>query len=285
MSKLGPVDVLIADSVTRLGSDARGRVAIAASHGGIYSVHLAMRQGVCALIVCDAGVGLEGAGIAGLDFAQRFAVPCATIDHGSARIGDGADCARRGVISFANRRAVELGVRIGMPAMNAARTMTQLQNLPSPDPGQLPIEARSVVTDFPIGHPVILIDSASLVTEEDGLAIVITGSHGGLLGGRPETAIKYPVFAALYNDAGIGCDQAGISRLPALDARNIAAATVAADSARIGDARSSWDTGRISHVNKTAWSLNGRPGQSTQELANAISRSAQTMLQESHKAT
>ncbi|MBV8777342.1 MAG: hypothetical protein JO258_09120 [Alphaproteobacteria bacterium] len=68
-------------------------------------------------------------------------------------------------------------------------------------------------------------------------AIVVTGSHGGLLGGKPETALKYDVAGALYNDAGLGIDEAGVSRLPALDRRGIPAATVAASSARIGDAR------------------------------------------------
>ena len=47
------------------------------------------------------------------------------------------------------------------------------------------------------------------------------GSHGALLGGKPETAIKIPVFAALYNDADFGIDDAGIARLPVLEARGI----------------------------------------------------------------
>lgn len=283
MNKPGPVDVLVVDSVTRLDRNAHGRVAIAASHGGRYSVHLALRQGVCALIVCDAGIGLERAGIAGLDLAQRFGVPCAATDGSSARIGDGVDCAQRGIISFANLCAVELGVRIGMPVTEAASTFARLWKVPSPDPGPLPIEARSAITGFLKDRPVVLIDSASLVTKKDRNAVVITGSHGGLLGSRPETAIKFPVFAALYNDAGVGCDRAGISRLPALDARDIAAATVAADSAQIGDAHSSWNTGRISHVNQVAWSLNGRPGQSVQELVTTINQSAQDLLPGSHK--
>ena len=37
-------------------------------------------------------------------------------------------------------------------------------------------------------------------------AIVVTGSHGGLLGGKPETALKYDALAALFNDAGIGIE-------------------------------------------------------------------------------
>ena len=77
----------------------------------------------------------------------------------------------------------------------------------------------------------------------------MTGSHGGLLGGKPETALKYPALAALFNDAGIGIDEAGVTRLQALDARGIAAATVAAASARIGDARSTFEDGIVSRVN------------------------------------
>jgi hypothetical protein len=68
------------------------------------------------------------------------------------------------------------------------------------------------------------------------------------------------VLGALYNDAGIGKDAAGVSRLPALDARGIAAATVAAASARIGDARSTYEDGVISRVNTRAASLGLREG-------------------------
>ena len=65
---------------------------------------------------------------------------------------------------------------------------------------------------------------------------------------------------ALYNDAGIGKDEAGVSRLPALDARGIAAATVSAASARIGDARSTYEDGIISRVNASAAALGLREG-------------------------
>src|SRR5262249_31189639 len=104
------------------------------------------------------------------------------------------------------------------------------------------------------------LDSASLVLPEHKHSIVITGSHGGLLGNRPETALKYDVLGALYNDAGIGKDAAGVSRLPALDARGIAAATVSAASARIGDARSTYEDGVVSRVNARAAALGLRAG-------------------------
>ncbi|KAF4988787.1 hypothetical protein F66182_16679 [Fusarium sp. NRRL 66182] len=41
---------------------------------------------------------------------------------------------------------------------------------------------------------------------------------------------------AFFNDAGFGADRAGVACLPILDSEGIAAATVAADSACIGDA-------------------------------------------------
>jgi autotransporter-associated beta strand protein len=116
------------------------------------------------------------------------------------------------------------------------------------------------------------LDSASLVLPEHKDAIVVTGSHGGLLGGRPETALKYDVLGALYNDAGIGIDEAGTSRLPALDARGIAAATVSAASARIGDARSTYQDGIISRVNARAASLGLREGISTRDFVAGLRR-------------
>jgi hypothetical protein len=110
------------------------------------------------------------------------------------------------------------------------------------------------------------------VLPEHRHSIVITGSHGGLLGGRPETALKYDVFGALYNDAGIGKDGAGTSRLPALDARGIAAATVSAASARIGDARSTYEDGVISRVNASAAALGLRDGISAREFVAGLRR-------------
>ena len=73
-------------------------------------------------------------------------------------------------------------------------------------------------------------------------------------------------LGALYNDAGIGKDAAGTSRLPALDVQGIAAATVSAASARIGDARSTYEDGIISRVNTRAASFGLREGISAREF-------------------
>jgi hypothetical protein len=116
------------------------------------------------------------------------------------------------------------------------------------------------------------LDSNSLVRPEDEGAIVVTGSHGALLGGKPETAIRVDAFAAVYNDAGGGIDEAGFSRLPVLDARGIAGATVHAHSARIGDARSTYDDGMISRINQAAERYGGRVGMSCRAFVAAMAR-------------
>lgn len=61
------------------------------------------------------------------------------------------------------------------------------------------------------------LDSASLVGPGDSGRIVITGSHGALIGGDPSRAIKAHARAAVFNDAGFGIDNIGVTRLPALE--------------------------------------------------------------------
>ena len=92
------------------------------------------------------------------------------------------------------------------------------------------------------------------------------------MGGRPETALKYDVSAAFYNDAGIGIDEAGVSRLPALDRRGIAAATVSAASARIGAARSTYEDGILSRVNARAAAFGLAPGMTTRTAIEILRR-------------
>jgi len=60
--------------------------------------------------------------------------------------------------------------------------------------------------------------------------------------------------------------------LPALDARGIAAATVSAASARIGDARSSYEDGIVSRINRRATELGLRKGVSSSEFVTALRR-------------
>src|SRR5438128_655667 len=233
--------IVTADSITRIADEAAGAVVVNASHGGIYAAYLAAKLGAAAAIFNDAGVGRERAGIAGLDYLQELGVAAATVGHATARIGDGADMMARGVITHANELAEASGCRPAMACRDAAAALQAA----APGRHAPPPALEAVFLLIPKPPCVWALDSASLVAPEHHDAIVITGSHGGLLGGKPETALKYDVRAAFYNDAGIGIDDAGVSRLPALDARGITAACVSAASARIGDARSSYEDGLL----------------------------------------
>ncbi|MBR1217819.1 hypothetical protein JQ557_07455 [Bradyrhizobium sp. U87765 SZCCT0131] len=280
---------IVLDSITELPPDVAGRPVVAASHGGIYSARCALGAAAGGVIFCDAGIGREQAGVAGLALLDAHGIPAAAVSHASARIGDGADCLARGVLSVVNEAARRCGLREGM---RAATAFALLQDMPawSRDGGDRRADGRSAsingagngcgsevrfaMAEF-LPVPVVTIDSNSLVTPADAEAIVLTGSHGALLGGRSASAIKHRVFAVVYNDADVGADGAGISRLGALDALGIPAATVSAWSARIGDGRSTLADGFITHVNRSAAAIGGERGISS---AAFVSRLAEVWI-------
>jgi hypothetical protein len=260
--------IVVADSITRVGAEAAGAVVVNASHGGVYAAYLAAKLGAAAAIFNDAGIGRDRAGIGGLDYLQDLGIAAATVGHDTARIGDGADMMASGIVTHANALAAALGVGAGQSCRAAAAALQRARRSQAAPPDA--IEAAFLLVDEP--PQVWALDSASLVAPEHKDAIVITGSHGGLLGGRPETALKYDVLGALYNDAGVGKDEAGVSRLPALDARGIAAATVSAASARIGDARSTYEDGIVSRINSRAAALGLRDGVSARDFVAGLRR-------------
>jgi hypothetical protein len=262
--------VLTADSITRIGAEAAGAVVVNGSHGGVYAAYLAAKLGVLAVVFNDAGVGREGAGIAGLDYLARLGIPAAAVGHETARIGDGADVIARGIITHANQKAVALGCRSGICCREAAERLQQA----APSGREPPPAIEAAFLLIPEPPALWALDSASLIAAEHVGAVVATGSHGGLLGGRPETALKLDALAALFNDAGIGIDEAGVSRLPALDARRIAAGTVSAASARIGDARSTYEDGILTRVNSRAAAFGIASGMSARDFVAIIRRAA-----------
>ena len=262
--------VLIADSITRIGDEAAGAVVVNGSHGGIYAAYLAAKLRVCAAIFNDAGVGRDNAGIAGLGYLAALGIPAAAVGHDTARIGDGSDMIGRGVIRHVNPPATALGCRAGMACWEAAAALQRAtQSGRAPPPA---LEAAFLLISEP--PAMWALDSASLVGAEQVGTVVVTGSHGGLLGGRLDTALKVDALAALFNDAGIGIDEAGVTRLPALAARGIAAGTVAAVSARIGDARSTYEDGVLTRVNPRAAAFGIAPGMSAREFVAIIRRAA-----------
>lgn len=112
------------------------------------------------------------------------------------------------------------------------------------------------------GGRVLLLDSITKIAPEDAGAIVVTGSHGGSSAGEFSLAVKLRLV--VFNDAGVGKDRAGIVALDMLQARDIAAAAVSHDSARIGDAADMWENGVVSHVNALAAAMGLKPGERVQ---------------------
>jgi hypothetical protein len=176
--------------------------------------------------------------------------------------------AARGRISGANDIATGLGVDAGMTVFEAAARLRAAPRWSARVPKHR--EARHVLAIDGGGAWIACLDSVSLVTADDVGKIVLTGSHGGLMGGRPEAALKVDAFAVFFNDAGVGIDKAGLGRLPALDRRTIAAATVDAMSARIGDGLSTYEEGRLSYVNNRASAFGLAPGMTAREAVERL---------------
>ena len=260
--------ILAAESVTELGEQVRGAVLVAGSHGGIIASYLGASAGAHALILNDAGIGKDEAGIAGLDYLESIGMAAAVVAHTSARIGDGADSLAHGVISRANRHAADAGVMAGMAARAAAAL---LRKAPAPSRPPPPYAEGRWLLESVNGMQVWALDSVGKLAPEDAGRILLIGSHGALHGGRADSALnlhEMPIAAraAIFNDAGIGKDGAGVTRLPELDVRGIPAATVSHTSARIGDGRSIRSGGVLSAVNHAATRAGVRVGMTVREF-------------------
>lgn len=259
----------IHDSITH---DVAGRdlapVVITGSHGGMAAAIFAVQKRLKGAIFNDAGVGKEQAGIAGLDLLQEYGILGACVDSLTARIGIGQETAQ-GLVSHANPLAQKAGVEPGQKAGLAARFMAQADRAPAAA-GNLkpPREVETVVYTSPDGRRIVTLDSNSMVRSEHKDAVVLTGSHGGLVGELP--AVKHSVLAAFYNDAGVGKDNAGMSRLPWLEKHGIAGATVFADTARIGVGLDTYQSGVVSFVNGMGRALGIKSGMAAKDAAHLI---------------
>ncbi|HCP00039.1 MAG: hypothetical protein CL573_09180 [Alphaproteobacteria bacterium] len=257
--------ILILDSATKFNADSYGRVAVAASHGAIYAGYLGARAGLRGIILHDAGIGRDAAGINSLPYLDNFTVAGAMVNQKSARIGDGRSMATTGLISHVNATARAVGCAPGQSTMECAHAMLLAPGQSGSPPAQE--EARFLIRDTPGLPSVIGCDSVSLVGPSDAGLIVITASHGELLRESPSWGNRPDVLGAVFNDAGSDFP----TRLPNLDTRGIAGATVSAESARIGEARSSYEDGIISHVNNTARAAGAAPGMTCRAFVEALS--------------
>jgi hypothetical protein len=103
-----------------------------------------------------------------------------------------------------------------------------------------------------------LADSVTEAIADGAGSVLVTGSHGGISAGR--FALQARPHVVVFNDAGVGRDQAGVAGLALLQAHGIAACAVSHASARIGEARSTLDDGVVSTANDAARALGLAPG-------------------------
>jgi hypothetical protein len=117
---------------------------------------------------------------------------------------------------------------------------------------------------------VVLVDSITQIAPDDAGSIAVSGSHGGT--SSADFAAEVPLALAVFNDAGIGKDEAGVAGLAQLEAQGRAAAAVSHLTARIGDAADAWENGVISRVNAGAAKLGLRVGKRLRESVERIER-------------
>lgn len=113
-----------------------------------------------------------------------------------------------------------------------------------------------------------VVDSITQLGPQDAGCLAVSGSHGGISSARYALAAR-PLLS-VFNDAGVGKDQAGLAALPFLQSHGLAACTVGHTSARIGEASSTLDDGVISHVNPLAHALGVRVGQRCRLLIDTL---------------
>ncbi len=243
--------IVVLDSVTQCaGRVQAGDVLVAGSFAGALSLGMALPFGIRALIAHAAGVGKDEAGISALPAADRLGLPAAAVETMSARIGDGPSVHDDGVIAHVNAAAAALGVKIGMSAREAAHLLTRA-HAPQLIAGDGLVDHRQRVVDEAPGGRVVCVDTLSFADAGNVRDVLCAGSHGGRVNIETLLRIVKP-RGVIANDGGMAMDRSGASGLALLDGAGVAGATVSAWSARIGDARSSWEDGVISAVNGRA---------------------------------
>src|SRR5262252_9568871 len=120
--------------------------------------------------------------------------------------------------------------------------------------------------------PIVIADSITRVGPEAAGAVVVNASHGGLYAAY--LAAKLHAGTAVFNDAGVGRDRAGIAGLDYLHRLSIGAATVGHKTARIGDGADMMAHGIVTHANAVAAALGVVRGQTCREAVAALQEAA-----------
>lgn len=259
--------IMVTDSLTYVDDRVGAKdVIVGASFAGVPTVAVVLSRGVKAVIAHAAGVGKDEAGISGLPLAQRFGIPAAAVETMSARLSDGRSL-YKGTISHANDAAARLGVRSGQSTEQAARLLLHAPICRAVDVSGF-VNNKIQTLQKTASGGIYAVWSLSLIKDQRSKDVFCVASHSGkAMADYARTAAPKGIIA---NDAGMGMDNSGIDGLPVLNEMGIAVAAVAAMSARIGDALSTYNDGICSAVNRVAESKGVRLGMPAKEAARLL---------------
>jgi len=113
MNAYQDVKILTVASCSFIRDEHRSHVVVSGSCGGRYNDFNAAKWGVRGVIMNDAGIGKDNAGICGLDYLDQIDLAAATADAQTCHIGDGDHMLEHGIISRVNRTAAGLGCMPG----------------------------------------------------------------------------------------------------------------------------------------------------------------------------
>jgi uncharacterized protein YunC (DUF1805 family) len=241
-------------------------VVVNASYCGVLPARFIGRHAPRAAIGVDCGVGPAGAAIAGLWYLEALNLPAATADVMTSRLGDGVDLFERGRISFVNRPAGDCGV---VPGMSVREASLLLLEVDPGEPSAEEVDHREVMWTHASGRSVVCTDSIAFGLPEDrDRNVLVTAGHTGRSAVPYLTSVHPHGF--ICSDGGRGDADSGMAGMFAVDELGLAGATVDASLAAMGDGHSTYRSGVISAVNRTAEAAGVRVGMSAADAARLL---------------
>jgi hypothetical protein len=147
-----PVKIMTVASCSNVRDEHRGHVVVTGSYGGRYNAYNAAKWPVRAVIMNDAGIGKEEAGVIGLEFLDRIKMAAASADAQTCHIGDGDHIVAHGVISHLNKTAAALGCKVGQSVHDCAGLMRSAP-VPTEMPPAITEGARFVLRELALVSP------------------------------------------------------------------------------------------------------------------------------------
>lgn len=125
LSQKEPTGITLYDSISYAKGGDKNKLIISGSHGGISSVKYAVDKKLFGVILNDAGVGKNKAGISGLPVLENNGILGITVDAKSAEIGNAKDTYENGLVSYYNNIAKDFGIQEKMRIKDFVKNLTR----------------------------------------------------------------------------------------------------------------------------------------------------------------